>query len=89
MEFEDINEPVEVIATFKQTPRGAALVRPEVVRWHQHELRLGQMGLRHPTMKGHRMLHRFTFTIADTAYELEFDAEQLTWSLLRLARLSG
>ena len=89
MDFETIEEPVEVIATFRQTATGAAIVRPERIRWNGRELRLEQMGLRHPTTKGHRMLHRFTFTINDTAYEIEFDAERLTWSLLRLARLAA
>jgi hypothetical protein len=88
MDFEVINEPVEVLASFRQTSRGTATVRPEVIRWRSRDLRLTEIGLRHPTMKGRRMLHRFTFTINDTAYEIEFDAEQLTWQLTRLARLS-
>lgn len=85
MQFEEINEAVEVLASFKQTARGAALVVPEVMNWRGRQLRPDELGLRHPTIKGHRMLHRFTFAVGEVVYELEFDAENLTWMLLRSA----
>ena len=85
MQFEDVNQPVEILASFKQTSRGSALVIPEIMNWKGRRYRISQVGLRHPTTKGARMLHIFTFAIDETAFELEFDAERLTWQLLRMS----
>lgn len=82
MHTEEINEPVGVIASFRQGRHGAATARPEIMHWRGRRYRIGAMGLRYPTTKGSRMLHRFTFSINDTAFELEFDAETLSWQLL-------
>lgn len=85
MNTEEINEPVAVIASFRQTKRGAAVARPEIMTWRDRRYRITDLGLRYPTTKGQRMLHRFTFAINDSAYELEFDAENLQWQLLRIS----
>ena len=83
MLVEEINEPVDVIASFQRTKRGASLVQPEIMLWNNRRYRISRLGLRYPTTRGQRMVHRFTFVLEDTAYELEFDAEALTWKLLR------
>ena len=85
MEFEEINEAVEVLTSFKRSARGTGLAVPEIINWRGRRLRITKNGLRDPTIKGHRMLHRFTFIVDETSYELEFDAESLTWQLLRAA----
>lgn len=89
MYTEDINEPVGVIASFRQGKFGSIIARPEIMHWRGRRYRISEIGLRHPTTKGSRMLHRFTFSINDMAYELEFDAEQLSWQLLRVNACVG
>ena len=83
MATEDIYEPVDVIASFKRNSRNTAMVRPEIMHWRSRHYRVQRIGLRWPTTKGSRMLHRFTFVVDETTFELEFDAERLTWQLLR------
>jgi len=85
MPIEDIFEPVSVIASFRRSPRGSVIVRPEIMNWRNRHYRIDKMGLRFPTTKGARMIHRFTFVVNDTTFELEFDAEILTWELLRMS----
>jgi hypothetical protein len=85
MATEDINEPVGMIASFRQTTSGATLARPEIMHWRGRRYRVTQMGMRWPTTKGQRMLHRFTFTIEGTAFETEFNAETLSWHLIRIS----
>jgi hypothetical protein len=85
MATQDIHQPVAVIASFRQTARGASVAQPEIMHWQGRRYRIDQLGLRYPTHKGTRMLHRFTFAVDDTTFELEFDAEHLTWELVRLS----
>lgn len=40
-----------------------------------------ELGLRHPTSKGTRMIHVFDMSDGVNDYRLEFDAEGLTWTL--------
>lgn len=83
MHTEEINEPVAVIASFRQGRHGATIARPEIMHWRGRRYHIGAMGLRYPTTKGSRMLHHFTFSINDTTFEIQFDAETLSWQLLR------
>jgi hypothetical protein len=85
MATEIINEPVEVLASFKRTTRGAALAKPELMNWRGRRYAITQLGLRYPTSKGQRTMHRFTFAHQDTMFELEFDSEDLTWQLLKVS----
>ena len=83
MTTQEVNEPVQMLVAFKQTSRGNPLAKPELMIWNGRRYRVTETGLRWPTTKGHRMLHRFTFAVEGTAFELEFDAEDLSWQLLR------
>jgi hypothetical protein len=85
MATQQIHEPIAVIASFRQTARGATQARPEIMHWKGRRYRVDQIGLRYPTSKGARMLHRFTFAVNDTTFEVEFDAERLTWELVSLS----
>ncbi len=82
---EEVNEPVHVLASFRHASRGGSLAKPEVMEWRGRRYRITDTGLRWPTSKGRRMLHRFTFSHNGSCFELEFDAEALTWQLLRLS----
>ncbi len=85
MAVHEIHEPVAVIASFRQTARGTTQARPEIMHWNGRRYRVAQIGLRYPTAKGARMVHRFTFAVNDTTFEVEFDAERLTWELVRFS----
>lgn len=85
MAVQEIHEPIAVIASFRQTNRGITQARPEIMHWNGRRYRVAQIGLRYPTAKGTRMVHRFTFAVDNTTFEVEFDAENLTWELIRLS----
>jgi hypothetical protein len=75
-----LNERVRVIATF-----GTGLnpcVPVKFRRSNGREIEITEIGLRHPTMQGKRMVHMFDVTDGQADYRLELDAEHLTWRLL-------
>lgn len=78
-----MNERVEVVATF-----GAGLNPCVPVKFRRRNGRVVEVtdiGLRHPTVQGNRMVHIFDVTDGGADYRLEFDAERLTWRLTREA----
>jgi hypothetical protein len=81
MNFIEINDRVEVITRFKSRGNPADLVVPAKMRWRKQEIIFTELGLRHPTAKGHRMIHVFDMNDGTNDYRLEFDAEMLTWTL--------
>jgi len=83
----ELNDRVEIITLFKKRGDSASLVIPAKMRWGKKEITLTELGLRHPTAKGHRMIHIFDVSDGINDYRLEFDAEMLTWTLVAI--LSG
>lgn len=76
-----LNERVEVIACF-----GSGLnpcVPRRFKRANGREVEITEIGLRHPTAQGRRMVHVFDVTDGGADYRLEFDSERLTWLLTR------
>ena len=74
-----LNERVKVVATF-----GSGLnpcVPRRFARANGREIEITEIGLRHPTVQGRRMIHVFDVTDGQADYRLEFDSEQLTWRL--------
>lgn len=74
-----LNERVDVVATF-----GVGLNPCNPVRFRRASGRvvvIEEIGLRHPTIKGKRMVHIFDVTDGGADYRLEFDSERLTWHL--------
>ena len=72
-----LNERVDVVATFGVglNPRVPHRFR----RPNGREVGITEIGLRHPTEKGKRMVHIFDVTDGAMDYRLEFDSERLTW----------
>ncbi len=81
MNFIEINDRIEVITRFKVQGDPASLVVPAKMRWRKQEIVFTELGLRHPTSKGQRMIHVFDMSDGVNDYRLEFDAEMLTWTL--------
>ena len=76
-----LNEQVEVVAIFRP---GRTMCEPvKFRRASGREVVVTEIGLRHPTMKGTRMVHVFDVTDGGADYRLEFDSEHLTWRLTR------
>lgn len=76
-----LNERVDVIAVFGE---GLNLCRPvKFRRQNGREVEITEIGLRHPTYPGRRMVHVFDVTDNQADYRLEFDSERLTWCLTR------
>ncbi|MDL2362768.1 MAG: hypothetical protein QFB86_00080 [Patescibacteria group bacterium] len=79
-----INERVDVIAVFRKGGGIASLCMPAKMYFRGQEILLIELGLRHPTVAGKRMIHIFDMTDGSNDYRLEFDAEGLTWTLVAI-----
>lgn len=84
MNFVEINKRVEVITRFAAHGDPAYLVMPAKMKYGKEEVVFTELGLRHPTKKGQRMIHVFDVSDGANDYRLEFDAEMLTWSLVTI-----
>ena len=84
-----INERVEVLATYHTGVDVGRLCMPAKMRWRNQLITFSELGLRHPTSQGKRMIHVFDVSDGSNDYRLEFDAEGLTWTLMEVwGRLS-
>lgn len=79
-----INERVEVVAVFRKAGDLASLCMPAKVYFRGREIIMVELGLRHPTVAGKRMIHVFDLTDGSNDYRLEFDAEALIWTLVAI-----
>ena len=76
-----LQEQIEVVAIFRP---GRTMCEPvKFRRANGREVEITEIGLRHPTSQGKRMVHMFDVTDGGADYRLEFDAEHLTWRLTR------
>ncbi len=80
----DIDERVDVVALYYSKGDFMELTKPLKMRWRNQEITFQEQGLRHPTIQGKRMLHVFHVGDGTNNYRLEFDAENLTWTLTKL-----
>lgn len=79
-----INERIDVVTVFKKRGDITSLCLPVKIRWRDREIDITELGLRHPTVQGKRMIHVFHVTDGANGYRIEFDAEALTWSLIAM-----
>jgi hypothetical protein len=79
-----INERVEVIAIFKRGTDPSLICFPAKMKYRNQLIEFSELGLRHPTSKGKRMIHVFDMSDGINDYRLEFDAESLTWTLVAM-----
>ncbi|HEX5456103.1 MAG TPA: hypothetical protein VFW77_01925 [Candidatus Saccharimonadales bacterium] len=84
MNFLEIGDRVEVITRFASRGDPAYMIMPVKMRWKKEEIIFTELGLRHPTTKGQRMIHVFDMSDGANDYRLEFDAEALTWTLVTI-----
>lgn len=77
-----INKRVSVVAIFSDGSTSGSVCYPAKMRYEGREITFSELGLRHPTAKGKRMIHVFDMSDGSADYRLEFDAESLTWTLV-------
>lgn len=79
-----INKPVSVAVVFEKNGDINSLCYPKKMKYGNQEIVFSELGLRHPTEKGKRMVHVFDMSDGTHDYRLEFDAERLTWTLVSM-----
>ena len=79
-----INQRVEVITVFRHGTNSLLLCFPAKMKYKNQLIEFTELGLRHPTSKGKRMVHIFDMSDGINDYRLEFDAEGLTWTLIAI-----
>jgi hypothetical protein len=79
-----LRERVEVVAQYRTDVAEVRLCYPYKMKYQGREITFSEMGLRHPTLKGKRMVHVFDMSDGGTDYRLEFDAERLVWHLINI-----
>lgn len=80
----EINKRIDVVAIFKSKGDITTLCYPHKMKYQGREIVFTELGLRHPTAKGKRMIHVFDMHDGTNDYRLEFDAEGLTWTLVSM-----
>lgn len=79
-----VDERVEIICGYYKNRPSSQIAVPLKMRYKNKEIKFTELGLRHPTMKGQRMVHVFDMSDGTCDYRIEFDAEALTWTLVAL-----
>jgi hypothetical protein len=82
--LEKINERVEMITVHRLGVDPSVAVYPAKMRYRGHEVTFTELGMRHATSAGQRMVHVFDVTDGSDDYRLEYDAERLTWTLVTI-----
>lgn len=81
-----VNQRVSVVTLFRDKATGeqAELCMPIKMRYRGRDITFSELGLRHPTSAGKRMIHVFDMSDGDNDYRLSFDAETLSWTLVTM-----
>jgi hypothetical protein len=79
-----INRRVSVVAVFRRQGHQPEICQPVKMLDQGREVVFSELGLRHPTSAGKRMIHVFDMSDGSNDYRLEFDAVALTWTLVEM-----
>lgn len=80
--YEEINEAVDVVPIYRAHASDQFKCVPWKMVYRDREVVFTQLGMRHPTEKGKRMIHAFNMSDGVNDYRIEFDAERLVWTLV-------
>lgn len=83
-----VNEKVSVVTVHRIGVEFMQVCIPAKMKYRNHEIVFTELGLRHPTEKGKRMIHVFDMSDGVCDYRLEYDAESLTWTLIAILDLA-
>jgi hypothetical protein len=81
-DIQKLNRRVPVVAVFRLGNDSKDICYPVRMRLGNREVNFTELGLRHPTVQGRRMIHVFDVTDGTADYRLEFNAETLGWTLM-------
>jgi hypothetical protein len=77
-----VNQSVEIIASYK---REGSKLMPRIMEWNNRVYKFTRLGFHHATNKGKRLVHIFSVTDETSTFRLEFDTENLSWTLAEIA----
>lgn len=80
----EVNVRVDIIPVFYSDAKEALLCVPRKMKYRNQDIIFTKLGMRHPTVKGKRMIHVFDMSDEANDYRIEFDAEHLTWTLVSI-----
>lgn len=83
-----INKDVSIVAYYFHNRGRRLRCFPKAMEYNGRRVNFTETGLVHPTKKGQRTLHIFDMTDGNADYRLEFDAQQLTWTLVSISDTS-
>ncbi len=83
-----INKDVNIVAYYFHNRGRRLRCFPKAMEFGGKRINFTETGLVHPTKKGQRTLHIFDMTDGSADYRLEFDAQELTWTLVSVADIS-
>ncbi|HEY5267818.1 MAG TPA: hypothetical protein VII94_01635 [Candidatus Saccharimonadales bacterium] len=79
-----INQKVEIIAVFNNGVDASSLCFPAKMKYKNQLIEFSELGFKHPTFRGKKMIHIFEMSDGINDYRLEFDAESLIWTLIAI-----
>lgn len=79
-----VNQRVNVVVLFNKNGDISSLAYPYKMKYQGREVVFSKLAFRHPTQRGKRMIHAFDVSDGVNDYRLEFDAENLTWTLIAM-----
>ncbi|HLC63785.1 MAG TPA: hypothetical protein VJK25_00350 [Patescibacteria group bacterium] len=77
--YDQINEPVEVVASFKQNE-----IMPKFFVWRRKMYKVDKVHLVHTSRQGSHTLFHFSITGQNNYFQLVFNPFTLTWILASL-----
>jgi|GEM_PF-197131 len=83
-----IHERVEVLSVFNCNGGDQNKCVPRKMKYKNRVITFSELGFRHPTSQGNRMIHVFDMTDGNAEYRIELDAESLTWELVCIIPVS-
>lgn len=83
-----INKDVSIVAYYFHNRGRRLRCFPKAMEYNGRRINFTETGLVHPTKKGQRTLHIFDMSDGNADYRLEFDAQQLTWTLVSISDTS-
>lgn len=79
-----INKEVSIVAYYFKNSARRLRCFPKCMEYEGRRIKFTETGLVHPTQKGQRMIHVFDMTDGTADYRLEFDAQNLSWTLVAI-----
>ena len=80
--YENINEPVSVVAIFGTGPKK---VQPWKFKWHDKEYLITHVDYRYKYKQGESLVYVFSVTDGTAYFELHYDSRDVKWLLGRVS----